>query len=510
MDSMFGGRFRSVFLVGLIFAFSFSACNYPGLQSNNAQLPVQQLRETLAAQSGGTPGYETATPASQPTPQPLNTQASIPGNYYRYLAQSGDTLSALAGRFGVQVQEISSTAPIPATGFIHIGQELIIPKRVTNAPYPQAVLPDSEVINSPTTLDFDIDRAISQAGGYLSRYQELVQGEQLSGAEIIQRVALESSVNPRFLLALLELRSGWVRGLPGARTAEKYPIGFHVSGWEGLYKELVITATHLNAGYYGWREGSLGQLHFQDGRVAQASPELNAGSIAVQSLLAKLYPQAGWETALYAPDGLLEIYLAMFGDPWKRAAAAGPLFPDNISQPALELPFAPGERWSLTAGPHPSWKTGSPPGALDLAPVTGEKQCAVSRTWVQASAAGLVVRSERNVVAIDLDGDGQEQTGWVIIYLHIADQDRISTGSRVKTDDRLGHPSCEGGTSTGTHVHLARKYNGEWIAADGPLPFVMSGWEAFAGQKVYLGGLRKGNQQVVASPVGPRTSIIIR
>ena len=507
---MFGDISGRIIRVGLIFIFFSSACNYPGLQPNHEQLPIQELRQTLAAQSGATPGYGTATPASQSIPQPLNTLTSIPGNYDRYLTQSGDTLPALAGRFGVQAQEITSAAQIPARGFINVGQELVIPKRVTGAPYPKPVLPDSEVIDSPTTLDFNIDQVVSQAGGYLNRYQELVQGEQLSGAEIIHRVALESSVNPRFLLALLELRSGWVRGLPTARTAAKYPIGFHVSGWEGLYKELVITATHLNAGYYNWREGAPVPLQFQDGRVAQPSPDLNAGSIAVQSLFALLYPQGSWEPAIYGPGGLLEIYLVMFGDPWSRAAAIGPLFPDGVTQPALELPFAPAERWSLTAGPHPSWKTGSPRGALDLAPVTGEKQCAVSRAWVRASAAGLVVRSDRNVVAIDLDGDGREQTGWVILYLHLADQDRISTGSRVKTDDLLGHPSCEGGASTGTHVHIARKYNGEWITADGPLPFVMSGWQVFAGQKAYLGGMTKGNQQVVASPVGPSTSIIIR
>jgi LasA protease len=510
MDRLFGGSFRSIILAGLIFVFFTSGCNYPGNQPKGDQLPAQALRETLAAQSGVTPAYETATPSIGPIPQPLNTPTNFPGNYYRYITQSGETLPALAGRFGVEPQEITSAAQIPAAGFILIGQELIIPKRATNALYPQPVLPDSEIINSPTTLDFDIDRTVKLAGGYLSQYKEQVQGEQLSGAEIVQRVALESSVNPRFLLALLELRSGWVRGSPAAAAREKYPIGFHVSGWEGLYKELVITATHLNAAYYGWRAGSLAQLQFQDGRVAQPSPELNAGSIAVQSLLAKLYSQENWQTAIYGPDGLLETYLAMFGDPWKKATATGPLFPDGVSQPNLELPFASGERWSLTAGPHPSWKTGSPNGALDLAPVTGEKQCAVSRTWVQASAAGLVVRSARNVVAIDLDGDGYEQTGWVIVYLHVADQDRIPTGRQVKLDDRLGHPSCEGGASTGTHVHIARKYNGEWIAADGPLPFVLSGWQAFSGQKVYLGGMTKGNQQVVASPVGPRTSIIIR
>jgi hypothetical protein len=52
----------------------------------------------------------------------------------------------------------------------------------------------------------------------------------------------------------------------------------------------------------------------------------------------------------------------------------------------------------------------------------------------------------------------------------------IAEGTLVEQGDALGHPSCEGGRSTGKHVHLARKYNGEWIAADGPIPFVLSGW----------------------------------
>lgn len=461
---MFSNRFRGAIRVGLIFLFLSSACNYPGTKPNKGELPVQQLRQTLAAQAGVTPELKTATPGTPVAVQPVNTTPVPP----------------------VAVQPINIM------------------------PTPDAVLPDSEIIYSPTTLDFDIYSTVSQAGGYLSHYTELVQGKQLSGAEIVQRVSLESSVNPRFLLALLELRSGWVRGSPAARAGEKYPIGFHVSGWEGLYKELVITATHLNAGYYGWRASTLKELQFQGGRVAQTNPELNAGSIAVQYLLAKLYPQDKWQPAIYGPGGLLKIYQEMFGDPWTRAAAMGPLFPDGLSQPTLELPFAPGERWSLTAGPHPSWKTGSPRGALDLAPVTDERKCSVSRAWVLASASGVIARSERNVVALDLDGDGHEQTGWVIIYLHIADQDRIAAGALVKTGDPLGHPSCEGGTSTGTNVHIARKYNGEWIAADGPLPFVLSDWTAFAGKLDYQGSLKKGNQQVVASPVGPSTSIITR
>jgi hypothetical protein len=113
-------------------------------------------------------------------------------------------------------------------------------------------------------------------------------------------------------------------------------------------------------------------------------------------------------------------------------------------------------------------------------------------------------------VVIDLDGDGFEQTGWVMFYLHIATSERIPVGVSVETDDPIGHPSCEGGSATGSHVHIARKFNGEWIAADGPLPFVLSGWKAAAGSRVYQGTLTKGDEVVFASPGGSRSSIIER
>jgi hypothetical protein len=372
------------------------------------------------------------------------------------------------------------------------------------------LLPDSELINSPSAAGFDVRAFVDGAGGFLSTYQETVQGERLSGADIVGRVATESSVNPRFLLALLEYRSGWVYGGPRSGKAEMYPIGFNVAGWEGLYKELVITATHLNMAYYGWRAGTITEMKYTDGSRMHMDPELNLGSATVQHLLAKLYKPEPWKEALYGPDSFVMFYELMFGDSWARAATIEPLFPPGLAQPELELPFQPGERWSLTGGPHESWKTGSPRGALDLAPVTGEPECAVSRAWVTASVPGLVIRSERNAVVIDLDGDGYEQTGWTVLYFHVADKERVQSGTWVKVDDRIGHPSCEGGKVTGTHVHIARKYNGEWIAADGPLPFVLSGWEAYAYEKNYQGELRKGNQAAVASPVGPRISIVTR
>lgn len=454
-------------------------------------------------------GMATATPglgqpASWITPDPAR---NLPP--FIYITQSGDTLAALAARFGVDPGQISP--PQLATGLLDAGQQLTIPNLLGEPPYPSAVLPDSAVIYSPAQATFRVADYVDQAGGYLHSYTEKVDDEILTGSEIVQRVAVESSVNPQLLLAFLEFRSGWVRGLPFDYTQPEFPIGFYVPEYKGLYLELSLVAKYLNTGYYGWRQGSLTELTFPDGAHVRISPSLNAGSVAVQVLSSLFYlRQADWLEALYGSHGILALYSTMFSDPWATAAQVEPLFPASLAQPALELPFARSEYWSLTSGPHIAWRTGTPRGALDFAPITGEPPCAVSRAWVTASAAGRVVRSGQGIVSLDLDGDGLEQTGWVLVYMHIAEQDRVSPGTWLEQDAPIGHPSCEGGTATGTHVHLARKYNGEWLAADGPFPMVLSGWVAHQGELSYEGTLEKDGKIVSARPDGSSGSTIIR
>jgi hypothetical protein len=84
------------------------------------------------------------------------------------------------------------------------------------------------------------------------------------------------------------------------------------------------------------------------------------------------------------------------------------------------------------------------------------------------------------------------------MYLHLASNDKIRTGMLVKTGDLIGHPSCEGGSATGTHVHIARKYNGEWIPAYGVLPFTLENWVSDKGLIPYLGTLKKHGRTVDA------------
>jgi hypothetical protein len=97
-----------------------------------------------------------------------------------------------------------------------------------------------------------------------------------------------------------------------------------------------------------------------------------------------------------------------------------------------------------------------------------------------------------------------------VLYLHIATKDRIPVGTWVNAGDHIGHPSCEGGIAWGTHVHIARKYNGEWVSAGDPLPFVLSGWKVHAGNTPSKGTLTKGDKVITASDVSSHESQIIR
>jgi len=95
--------------------------------------------------------------------------------------------------------------------------------------------------------------------------------------------------------------------------------------------------------------------------------------------------------------------------------------------------------------------------------------------------------------------DGDERTGWVVFYLHLKTDSMPRLGAYLKAGDPIGHPSCEGGSSTGTHVHMARKYNGEWIPAYGVLSYNLEGWISDKGFREYEGTLTRYNHIVRAN-----------
>lgn len=474
--------------------------------------------------------FPTVTPFPTFTPTPLAnfvtreipTQSNVlveaaptaADNTILYYAQSGDWLPAVARRFEVGVTEIASPKILSEQGFLDPGTLLIIPDRLDKTiQYTPSLplIPDSELVYSATAAGFDIEQYVKDAGGYLAAYREwLGTTEWTNGARGIERLAYENSVNPRLLLAILDYEAGWVRSRPANQFRIDYPLGQENYRNKGLFAQMTWAVNQLHIGYYGWRRGEITQVTFNDGLALRLDPTLNAGTVAVMTLFSRHHSLNEWLRIMDANSGFPAFYRDMFGDPWVRAEALRNFFPPGFAQPYLTLPFEPGAVWSYTGGPHSAWGTDGPLAAVDFAPQNDTSGCYATDTWVLAMAPGLVVRSGNGVVVVDMDGDGSEQTGWNILYLHIANKDRVVLGQWVEQNGLIGHASCEGGMSTGTHVHIARKYNGEWMLADGPVPFVMDGWSVVAGGKPYLGKMVNGDKTIIADVYGQSWSLIKR
>ncbi len=466
--------------------------------------------------------YPTSTPISldpTPTVPALNatiesTSTSTPGPApLLYYAQSGDTIPALAKRFKVSESQITSNETIlDPSGLINPGTLILLPdEKIQNTTPNIQTIPDSEIIFSASASNFDYAAYIKSAGGRLSTHREYLSSTGwVNGAQVIEKAAYENSINPRILLAVLEYESRWVSGAPIDSLHEEYPMGYVNLRYKNAFMQTVWAVNQLSIGYYGWRDGSLTELEFLDGTKLRIDPRLNAGTVAIQYLFSRVHSQSQWSQIINPTTGFPALYTKMFDDPWARADLVNPIFPAGITQPEMTLPFENKIEWSYTGGPHGAWEHDGALAAIDFAPITDHGGCDTTKTWVLASAPGLVVRSDDGVVVIDLDGDGFEQTGWNLMHLHIATKDRARVGTWLETNDRIGHASCEGGVSTGTHLHFARKYNGEWITADGPMPFTLDEWIAQAGKKPYEGLLIKGNQTVKADPNGQAWSQIYR
>jgi hypothetical protein len=517
---MFGDKSLNLNLkyafIPLILVILLTSCNLPRPTVTPMPHSIQHMTEIAAILNpeGLTPQAtnENTTVVATPTFLPTSEIFQPLEGYLFYQTQRGDTLFGVAKRFEVIPDQIFSQIPLSTSGLLPVDLTLQIPDTLEDIlPYQQQVLPDSEVVYGPSVGDFNSFEYIQSAGGFLSIYTEIVKSEVLTGSEIVELVAIETSTNPRLLLAWIEFRSNWVFDHPADANKNPYPLGFFAGQDTGLYNELMITAKLLAQGFYGWRDGSFTHLNFfrgdEPGRIA---PVLNAGSVALMHLFASLYDQPTWEALMYGNDSFLAYYQAMFGDFWARETAIDPSLWLSLETPGLSIPFLPGEAWALTGGPHITWQTGTPWGALDFAPITGEPACAVSFRWATAAAPGLVVRSDRSVVAIDLDGDGDEGTGWVLIYQHMAERDRVTAGTWLSQDAYVGHPSCEGGQASGTHLHFTRKLNGEWLGVGEPFPLILSGWQAYPGERRYEGYLQNGEQIVTARPNGTFGSTIIR
>ena len=440
--------------------------------------------------------------------QALFQAPTVPINAIVYRVQPGDTLEGLASRFRVTLEEIRSLNEVGMSDsqLLEPGWQLVIVPGAASGMGSEKLLPDSEIVLSPSVVGFDIADFVTPFGGYLSVYRQRIDGEWTSGSEVVARAAREHSVNPRLLLAILEYRSGWLTTSTfPADPNRNFPIWEDDGRLQGLYLQLTWVANELSEAYYGWREGSFLELKFADGTVLPLAPDLNAGTVAIEHLLSHFYYYGSSYEAASAGDGLMATYTRLFGEPWPYQV---PLFGSGVSQPSMSLPFSLDHPWLFTGGPHGAWGPESGWAAVDFAP-KWDRDRRTSDNEVIAVADAVVARIEPGVVVLDLDGDGHESTGWAVLYLHVIPSDRIAVGSVLNQGELVGYASEVGGVTHGLHLHLARKYNGEWISADGPLPMELGGWRVRAGAEPYQGVLFREGCELLACPCASQNLLAV-
>ncbi|QSB15621.1 M23 family metallopeptidase [Natronosporangium hydrolyticum] len=147
----------------------------------------------------------------------------------------------------------------------------------------------------------------------------------------------------------------------------------------------------------------------------------------------------------------------------------------------MRLPYAVGQQWRYTGGPHPM--SGTVRSSIDLAGGDGR---------VLAAADGYAYTM------------CPSETGWIRVvhgrgfatdYYHLEDN-IVVYGSAVAEGDYIGmignDVSC-GGSSTGPHVHFSLRRDGEYVPIDG---YNLGKWVIGAGAANYQGFARHGSTRV--------------
>jgi LysM repeat protein len=450
-----------------------------------------------------------APPTPTPAVTPLPTRPIYqPGQLVDYTAQMGDTLPALAARFNTTIKEIRTANPvIPAdVTTMPPGMPLKIP--IYYQPFWGStfeIIPDSLFINGPEQQNFDPVAFVNKQPGWFKSYDFFVDDKTQKGGQLVAQIAMDYSISPRLLLALIEYQTGALSQAQKPEPMPDYPLGYINYNNNGLYRQLLWAANLLNDGYYSWREGRLKEFDLRDGRVYRLDPWINASTASLQNYFARIFTPEIFNTAIHG-EGLARAYQRLFGDPWINVK---PHIPVNLRQPDLKMPFLSGHTWAYTGGPHTGWGDSEPFSAIDFAPPTAKGGCSISSEFATAVADGVIARTGPAIAVLDLDGDGDERTGWVVFYLHLSSDSPAPLGARLKTGDPIGHPSCEGGRATGTHVHIARKYNGEWIPADGTLAFNLEGWVVNRGSQAYEGTLIRQAATIRACTCSDQGSFVL-
>ncbi len=340
---------------------------------------------------------------------------------------------------------------------------------------PLPPIDDGQFVWGPNVGDFDVAAYLQEQNSPLSAY-----------ASEVELWARYSSINPKILIAFLELEHGYLTAIPADHDPETI-----VSNIEDSAMALA-TAYYEHLHNWGSRKDPTDPtaqtlkpaVVFQDGTMAQINGEIDSGSFALAALMAQSTDFFTWYRELTAsqPDGFIGVFGALFPGT-DLGESTNNINPSSTPPNSFfQFPFPLGAVWGF-GGPH-SWAGNNTPPFSSMDFFAGGMTCqSPPSLYTVAAAGGTAIRPYGYDCWVEID----HGAGWTTSYYHM--QNTIDPqGSYINYNGSIGTIACEvcaGGWATGPHVHWTLKYNGAFVSLEG---VNVSGWTIHVGPESYTTG----------------------
>jgi hypothetical protein len=340
------------------------------------------------------------------------------------------------------------------------------------------MISNGQFVWGPNVGDFDLFDYLEQRNSPLSEY-----------AHDVLQWAVYGSINPKVLLTAIEVRWGWVTSIDPSVEPE-----FIRSEIESIALDMALNFyDHL----YTWGEraepGEADQpppaLIFVDEQAAQFSEELSSGSFAIASAMARGNDLPTWQlaTAESAAASFPTLAALLFPET-NFLDTSNFITPDQLPpDDFFQLPFPLGAEWTFN-GPH-SWHGGSAPPPFSSMDFTSTwAACSASpEDYSVAATDGSSISFAPNPVYSD---DScwvhiNHPDGWTTSYYHLLNVQSTGTIGRNERVGSVGCEICNGGFSSGSHVHFTLLYNGAYVSLEG---VKFSDWTVHVGSTAYSSG----------------------
>ncbi|MGI5309959.1 M23 family metallopeptidase [Rheinheimera sp. WS51] len=304
-------------------------------------------------------------------------------------------------------------------------------------------------------LSFDVKDYLQQHAPHLVDY-----------AEIISHHAGYSSISPKLLIALIEQQSGIITK-PGSASAMAQPFA-RLSAKTSFAEQVEDVSQQLAQAFYQ------GHSYSVTGKNEKFTTDIDA-SRALGQLLAKQAGKADRQQAATLQKqtaDLMALYNKLFKDVVSDSDREASAYQQQNTQAItdinsyFQLPFPTGDYWR-NGGSHTNTGSGSyPQSSLDFnqGGYWGDN---LSHIWVASVAPGTVKYHSSCFMEVI------HQDGWSSTYYHLSNI-QYGTGAYVERNVPIANYAsnrsqalCNGGASTGPHLHFSMKRNGQFYHLNG-------------------------------------------